>query len=321
MDILSLITDPKVILIIVAIVTLAAFVYVSWKKTSSSISALENSQKKLQKQLAHGVITDERINPLRVENASNMSDDTMEYNYEPTPNAQAHAHGSGVVRGPGPEQEQNVPESELESELESESGSGTETGTCTESEMESEPEAGHGTGHGTGPNFFNQFQGLVQQHQQHQQHQQPSTAPLPGQNVLDELRGMRTKEDTVVIQEYETDSEEPIEFQDIRDYDFEPFDQEQHPLSIMEIKQQQLVEQKIKDDMERMDRENQAQVASVSASKPSKPSKPASVSVSTPKPKAKIEPKIKSKPKPKVSVNVSAKSKKPTIKPKIGVKA
>lgn len=297
MDILSLITDPKVILIIVAVIALAAFVYVSWKKTSSSISALENSQKKIQKQLAHGVITDERINPLRVENASNMSDDTMEYNYnhDESESNSRRAEDTGSNSNPGTE-------SQTETETETETGS--QSGSEPESMIHG-TEAGTGTGTGTG-NIFNQFHGLVQEHQQHQQ-------PLPGQNVLDELRNMRTKEDTVVIQEYDTDSEEPIEFQDIRDYEFEPLEDDE-PVSIMAIKQQQLVEQKIKEDIERIDRENQQAQAQAQAQKPKPKTEPKIKAKSKPKPKPKtVEIKTKSKSKPKPQI-------KPQIKPKITVK-
>lgn len=292
MDIISLLSDPKVIIIVLAVAALAVFVYFSWKKTSSSIDALQHDHKRLQKQLAHGVISDEKTNPLRIDNASNMSEETMDYEYD--------------TRRP------ESTDMDMDAETETE-------------DPESDPDSENMmSGSEPGPKFIDQFSNLVQQHQQHRQHQAhygmpllPDTNTIPGHDMIEELRDLKNTGDVIIINddEYETESEEPIEFHDI--------DEEPHlpePVSLMQAHKNELVQQKIQQDIQRMDHENklfnqrmkaaQAAEERVASSAPA-PDSSTSASASASTPKIKVNAKIQPKPKPK------AKPKPISVKPKL----
>lgn len=244
MDLFSIFTDPKVLLVILAIVALGVFVYYQWRKTSTDINELAHGQKKLQKQLAHGVITDEKINPLKIDNASNMSEETMDYEYE-----------SQVAR-----QEQDtesVPETDPETDNDSSDDEQQHMGRAGIPQQK----------------FIDNFSNLINEHHGHVQGQDedpdadfhdhygvsivpqtPDIDTIPGHEILSELRQMRNKDDFVIIQDndYETDSEELIEFHDI----VEDMDDADETLKIMDQKKEQIVQEKIQDDIQRIDNEN-----------------------------------------------------------------
>jgi len=254
MDLFSMLTDPKVLFLILAIAALAVFVYYQWRRTSNDISELTHGQKKLQKQLAHGVITDEKINPLKIDNASNMSEETMDYEYD---------------RGQSEDQEQAT-----------ESGSDTDTETVSDDE--------HVPDQAPKQKFIDS---LINEHRAHHQGQRnnnddeilhahygvsivpdaPDINTIPGHDILDELRHMRDKNDIVIIRDndYDTDSEEPIEFQDMdMDMDMDDADADAdadaddngdldiEALRLMEHKKEQIVKEKIHHDIQRIDDEN-----------------------------------------------------------------
>lgn len=252
MDLFSIFTDPKVLLVILAIVALAVFVYYQWRKTSTDINELAHGQKKLQKQLAHGVITDEKINPLKIDNASNMSEETMDYEYD--------------SQGARQEQDaESVPETDSETDNDS---SGDEQQQQQQMGRAGIPQQ----------KFIDNFSNLINEHRGHIQGQDEDPDPdtdadfhdhygvsivpqtpdidtIPGHEILSELRQMRNKDDYVIIQDndYETDSEELIEFHDIvEDMD----DADDETLKIMDQKKEQIVQEKIQDDIQRIDNEN-----------------------------------------------------------------
>ena len=78
MDFFSLITDPKIILIIVAVVLLIGLAYYGWKQ----LTELRTNNEKMAEQVKHGLIlSDKKVNPgiklkLRPDMASNMSEET-----------------------------------------------------------------------------------------------------------------------------------------------------------------------------------------------------------------------------------------------------
>ena len=233
-----MLSDPKVIIILLVAAALATFIYFSWRKTTESLMQLETSQKRLQRQLAHGVISEEKINPLRLENASNMSDETMDYDYPDDEHDDQQQHDQ-----PHDQHQQH----------------------------QQHPQRQHDQQHPQHPQHKQH-----PQHQQHQQHEQdqrpvpesetesdferyygekplPPRNTIPGSNMIDELRGYKDDEDIVIIHDddYSEGSEEPIEFNDIDDTNDEGM------MSLMQQEREQLIQQKIRQDMTRMDNENQ----------------------------------------------------------------
>jgi hypothetical protein len=217
--------DPKVIIIVLAIAALSIFVYFSWKKTTLSISELENSHKHLQKQLAHGVISDEKINPLRIENASNISEETMDYEYE-----------ESETEGP---------------DHEAESGRMSEVPHHPPSHHQHHP-PGH---QNSEAGLAGMMQSIAQDFKQHYgiDRSETNTVGVPGHELIGELRGFKSEGDIIIIQEddYESNSEEDIEFHDITEEDADPAEE-----SLMQQHTDQLVQQKIKQDIDRIDDEN-----------------------------------------------------------------
>jgi hypothetical protein len=250
MDLFSIFTDPKVLFVILAIVALGVFVYYQWRKTSTDINELAHGQKKLQKQFAHGVITDEKINPLKIDNASNMSEETMDYEYE--------------QQGQIPRQEQDTESEEPETDPETDNESSSDGEQPPQQQMGRIPQQ----------KFIDNFSNLINEHHEHRVQGQtdgefhahygvsvvpeaPDIDTIPGHEILGELRQMRDRDDIVIIQDndYETDSEELIEFQDITE-DMDDTDDDIETLKLMDHKKEQIVQEKIHHDIQRLDNEN-----------------------------------------------------------------
>jgi hypothetical protein len=250
MDIISLLTNPINMLMIVLMLAIAYFTYYTWRQTSSSIEQLEVKHQTLHKQLTHGVITDSHLRPLRSENASNMSDDTMDYEY---------------------------------------SESGTETETDAESEeagSDSEPEPEENTApqvpvHSHSPklSLHGKLNELVQQHQHHQAAppqqtsvyrtaiSQPKMIPsplsrqhivkpniIPDRDMINDLRQLKNNEEEVLLDDSDSNSTaeydgELIEFHDIDD---------NAPSNANTSIVSQRINDKINLDVQRIDQENYA---------------------------------------------------------------
>jgi hypothetical protein len=293
MDILTLLADPKILIIIVLVAVLAFFIYYSWSKTSSSIGALEESQKLMHKQLAHGVITDEKLrHPLRIDNASNMSEETMDYDYNDA----------------GKDKETESAESESAEDTE-------EAGETESEESENESHTDEPVSLPS-PKFMRAVQNLHQQHQQQQhqpqqhyeqqQHYEPEYEEeyessgretiIPNQDIIDELRQLKNRDDFIIIdspdqtyygnegmdEDMDEEEEEIIEFNEIDEAS--PgliLKNDDIPFSVMLKKRESMVQEKIQHDLSRIDQENQILDDRI-----------------TPKPKPNPVPKLKPKPAP-----------------------
>lgn len=291
MDILSLITDPKVVIMIVLVAIVAYLIYRVWKKTYS----LEETQNLMHKQLAHGIITNEKLrHPLRIDDASNMSEETVDYEYNnenETTDAGTDVDGDA---GTG-----NACEADVDADA-----------STSQSETECD--------HDIPANFVDSLRHYrSEQSGPAKQTKQPYSRPveyesdevISNQDLINELRQLKRRDDFIIIDspesQYETDDEEIIEFHEIGNMD--DASTEQPALSVMLKKRDDIVKEKIQQDIERMDHENKIMYERVQASakagaRPAPASASASASKSqakeaqksTPrKPKVVVKPKIK----------------------------
>jgi len=80
MEILSILTDPKIIIIVLLAIAVGFMFIRSWK-TGEDLESIKKKQELLQKQMVHGVVLpSERTQARMVDNTSCMSDDTQPEN-------------------------------------------------------------------------------------------------------------------------------------------------------------------------------------------------------------------------------------------------
>ena len=262
-----MLSDPKTLIIIVLVIALACFVYYSWRKTKDSLTELEDKQSKLQTQITHGVISNEKLTkkpkPLP-STVPKINDDTEQ---EPSPPQKPKisiipapfTRINGIVGQIGSliqsHQQHNQPEIvEVEEEDEEENDTKITT-TSFSSEIEDESNMEFEADNEMDESEPSEYDEVVIQ-----EDDEPDISlatEYPNDNVINELRQLKNKphDDMILIDNnYEDSDGEPIEFQDIDEENYIP---ETIPYSVVMQRQNEEVNKKVLDDAINMKEEQQ----------------------------------------------------------------
>lgn len=335
---MSLVSSPTTMIAVVVLACVVYFVYSAWNHNNKGITELKDKYDKLHKQLTHGVITDEQLNPLKIENASNMSEETMDYEYDK----------SGSSSG-------------------SESGSDTDTESDTSGSSSDREQIQrkriHPRYQKQNRSLHSKLEGIVRDHHQHapvpaipvpsmhyptpavsewkpnqgavnpvpksvQRVQEegglsvPSAAPIhnvsmhpatvsvpsplhtvsiPGQEIIDDLKRLKS-ENIVLMDDSAQPSKNHTEEEIIEFHDIDDIDEHHEGPTIMA----QVIDQKIRGDLERMDQENALLEQHITEQQKKEVKVPNTSTIVRKK-----EPKSASEPKPKLKVLTKPKTPKP----------
>ena len=248
-----MLSDPKTLIIIVLVIALACFVYYSWRKTKDSLTELEDKQSKLQTQITHGVISNEKLTkkpkPLSSDNAEKEPSPPQKPKISIIP--APFSRINGIVGQIGSliqshQQHNNQPEIvEVEEEEEPEEND-VKTTTSFSSEVEDESNMEFEADNEMDESEPSEYDTVIIQ-----EDDEPDislTAEYPNDNVINELRQLKNKphDDMILIDNnYEDSDGEPIEFQEIDEENYIP---ETIPYSVVMQRQNEEVNKKVLDD-------------------------------------------------------------------------
>lgn len=265
-------SSPTIMIAVVILACVVYFVYSAWNHNNKGIADLRSKYDRLYKQVTHGVITDEQLNPLKIENASNMSEETMDYQYDKS----------------------SVSGSETEC-----TGSGSETDTETsDSEQEQAPAPKRIHPRYQKQPLHSKLEDIMREHQTHApsqpvpapvrllpkdivrvqeegaleipnipmkpMHPMPipvktpsplhhggNIVPIPEQDLIDDLKRLKS-ENIVLLDDSMRPSTDHTEEEIIEFHDIDDMEEHAQGPTIMA----QAIDQKIREDLERIDKEN-----------------------------------------------------------------
>lgn len=301
-----MLSDPKTLIIIVLVIALACFVFYSWRKTKDSLTELEDKQSKLQTQITHGVISNEKLTkkplpPPKEEEPPKKPPISI----IPAPFSRLNGivgqigsliqtHQQHQQPEPEPEQPDIV---EIEDEVEDEADDAKMT-TSFSSEIIDESNMEFEADNELEESEPSEYDEVIIQ--EDDEHGIDVSTDYPSDNVINELRQLKNKpsEDMILIDNnYEDSDGEPIEFQEIDEENYIP---ETIPYSVVMQRQNEEVNKKVLDDAINM-KEGSESPSKVPPAEPQEPTvspKPGPVikkKKSAPVIKSKAKPQIKSK--------------------------
>ena len=253
-----MLSDPKTLIIIVLVIALACFVYYSWRKTKDSLTELEDKQSKLQTQITHGVISNEKLTKKPKPLPSALPKINGGAEQEPSPPQKQKisiipspfSRINGIVGQIGSliqgHQQHTQPEIvEVEEEDDEQEYDDKITTTSFSSEVEDESNMEFEADNELDESEPSEYDEVVIQ-----EDEEPDinlTSEYPNDNVINELRQLKNKphDDMILIDNnYDSDGE-PIEFQEIDEENYIP---ETIPYSVVMQRQNEEVNKKVLDD-------------------------------------------------------------------------